>query len=158
GPATPVEITGLPDLPDAGDKFYVVADAAKAKAIAEKRAHASALRGRRGGRGHTSLETLSALMRQGKVKEVKVILKADVQGSLEVLRKSLVEIGTKEVKLALLHSAIGGITSSDIELADVSDAIVLGFNVVAEEKARTLAEEKGVDIRTYQVIYHMMDD
>jgi translation initiation factor IF-2 len=158
GPATPVEITGLSEIPDAGDRFYVVADVAKAKLVAENRARQAVATKRRGARSHISLESLSSLMREGKVKEIKLILKADVQGSLEVLRKALADLATSEVKLALLHSATGGITTSDIELADVSDAIVLGFNIVPEEKARGLAEEKGVDVRTYQVIYHMMDD
>ncbi len=158
GPATPVESTGLSEMPNAGDNFHVVADVAKAKAVAEKRSRQAAAKTRRSARSHISLESISNMMREGKVKEIKLILKADVQGSLEVLRKALVDLSTPEVKLTLVHSATGGITTSDIELSDVSDAIVLGFNIVPEEKARSLAEEKGVDVRTYQVIYHMMDD
>jgi len=104
------------------------------------------------------LDNLYKKIEEGHVKEIKIILKADFKGSVEVLKKSLEEISTKEVRTRILHSGVGGITETDILLADASDAVVIGFHVVPEDKAKTLAEARGVDIRLYKVIYDATND
>jgi translation initiation factor IF-2 len=104
------------------------------------------------------LDNLYKKIEEGQVKEIKVILKADFKGSVEVLKKSLIEISTKEVRTRILHSAVGGITETDILLADASDAIVIGFHVVPEDKAKVLAESCGVDVRLYKIIYDATND
>jgi translation initiation factor IF-2 len=107
---------------------------------------------------HVSLEDLSKQMAEGEAKELNVILKADVQGSLEAVRDSLIKLSTDAVKLKILHGAVGGITESDVMLASASDAIVLGFSVVADNNAKTAAEKENIDVRTYRVIYEMIDE
>jgi translation initiation factor IF-2 len=157
GPSTPVAISGLSTCPEAGDKFYSVKDIQKAREIASKRERKMrevALSDRQ----HVTLDNLYTKIEDGQVKEIKVILKADFKGSVEVLKKSLVEISTKEVRTRVLHSGVGGITETDILLADASDAIVIGFHVVPEDKARVLAESCGVDIRLYKIIYDATND
>jgi translation initiation factor IF-2 len=157
GPSTPVAISGLSTCPEAGDKFYSVKDIQKAREIASKRERKMrevALSDRQ----HVTLDNLYTKIEDGQVKEIKVILKADFKGSVEVLKKSLVEISTKEVRTRILHSGVGGITETDILLADASDAIVIGFHVVPEDKARVLAESCGVDIRLYKIIYDATND
>jgi len=157
GPSTPVEISGLSGVPSAGDPFSVVESLDQAREIAEAR-------GRRdreaslAERDHITLENLFATLDQKKASEINVILKADVQGSIEVIRNSLEDIGTDEVRVRILHAAVGGINESDILLADASDAIIIGFHVVAEPNARLLAEAKKVDVRLYNVIYNLTDE
>lgn len=156
-PSTPVEITGLSQAPRAGDRFYVMDNIQKAKQIAEKRsirAREAAL----ASKTHVSLQNLFSKIEEGQVKELKVIVKADVQGSIEVLKKYLNDISTAEVKINIIHNAIGGINESDVLLADASDAIIIGFHVIADMKAKLLAESKSVDIRTYNVIFHLKED
>ncbi len=156
-PSTPVEITGLSQTPRAGDKFYVMDNIQKAKQIAEKRSiriREAAL----ASKTHISLQNLFSKIEEGQVKELKVIVKADVQGSIEVLKKYLNDISTDEVKINIIHNAIGGINESDVLLADASDAIIIGFHVIADLKSRMLAESKSVDIRTYNVIFHLRED
>jgi translation initiation factor IF-2 len=157
GPATPVEVYGLSQVPDAGDNFIVLRDAEKVRVIAEDRARRKRLASLVA-REHVTLENLYARIAEGNVQELPVVLKADVKGSIEVLQKQLSEIGTKEVKIHILHSGVGGITQSDVLLADASDAIIIGFHVVPEESARRIAEEKGVDIRLYEIIYEVVGD
>ena len=157
GPSTPVAISGLSVCPEAGDKFYGIKDIQKAREIASKRERKMrevALSGRQ----HVTLDNLYKKIEEGQVKEIKVILKADFKGSVEVLKKSLVEISTKEVRTRILHSGVGGITETDILLADASDAIVIGFHVVPEDKAKVLAESCGVDVRLYKIIYDATND
>jgi translation initiation factor IF-2 len=156
-PSTPVAISGLSTCPEAGDKFYSIKDIQKAREIASKRERKMrevALSGRQ----HVTLDNLYKKIEDGQVKEIKVILKADFKGSVEVLKKSLEDISTKEVRTRILHSGVGGITETDILLADASDAIVIGFHVVPEDKAKILAESCGVDVRLYKIIYDATND
>ncbi|MDH7490449.1 MAG: translation initiation factor IF-2 [Anaerolineae bacterium] len=156
-PSMPVMILGLSDVPRAGDLFEVVEDERTAKAIAAERAQqrqqAAAARPAR-----VTLEEVFARMQEGKAKELNIILKADVQGSLEPIESSLQKLGTEDLKVKILHSAIGNIGESDVMLASASSAIVIGFNVSVDAAARALAEQEGVDIRLYNVIYQLVED
>jgi translation initiation factor IF-2 len=157
GPSTPVEISGLSTVPAAGDEFMVVDSLEKAREIAETRERRER-EASFASREHITLENLFATLEEKKASELNVILKADVQGSLEVIRKSLSDLGTNEVRVRILHAAVGGINESDILLADASDAIIIGFQVVAEASARQLAEENKIDVRLYNVIYQLTDE
>jgi len=157
GPATPVEVTGLDRVPRAGEEFYVVASISRAAQIADEqrsRMREKSLDHRR----QVTLENLFSEIEAGQVKELNVIVKADVQGSVDVLRKSMTEMNTSEVAVRVLHAAVGGISESDILLAEASGAIVIGFQVVADEHAKSLADTEGVEIRLYRVIYDITDD
>ncbi|MBI5366269.1 MAG: translation initiation factor IF-2, partial [Planctomycetes bacterium] len=157
GPSTPVEISGLNTLPDAGDRFFVVKDLATAREVAEGRERKSR-ETQMLERRHVTLENLFSQIEGGKVKELRIILKADVKGSLEVLSHQLGSIGTSEVKVRLIHNAIGNVGESDVLLADASDAIVIGFHVGMDEQVRALTQVKGVDVRMYEVIYKIIED
>lgn len=157
GPATPVEITGLTDLPEAGDRFYVLDDISEARDIAEDRKRKKRA-AERMVRQHVTLEGLFDKISEGETKEIKLVVKADMKGSMEVLRKELTDIGTSEVGVRLIRSGVGEITEDDVLLADASDAIIIGFHVSANPRARSQAEEKGVEIRTYQVIYQVIEE
>ncbi len=153
----PVEVTGLSNVPQAGDRFYCLDDINKAKAAAEEnqiRSRESSL----AKRVHVTLENLFSQIEAGSVKELNLIIRADVQGSVDVLTKYLSELSTEEVKIKILHAAPGGITESDCLLAEASNAIVVGFNVVSEEHVAKIAEAKGVEIRLYDVIYRITED
>jgi translation initiation factor IF-2 len=155
--STPVEITGLGDVPQAGDRFYCLDDINRAKAAAEEnqvRSRESSL----AERTQVTLDNLFSQIEAGKVKELNLIIRADVQGSVDVLTKYLSELSTDEVKLKILHATPGGITEGDVVLAEASNAIVIGFNVVADERVEQIAETGGVDIRLYNVIYRITDD
>lgn len=157
GPATPVEISGIDIPPEAGDTLQGAADAQRARELAQERL----LRRREEAlaqQEHVTLETLFTHLAAAKVKEAAVILKTDVKGSAEVLSEALNKLSTDEVRVRILHAAVGGVTESDVLLADASNAIVLAFQVVPEDRAKTLAEEKRVEIRSYQVIYEVVDD
>ena len=157
GPSMPVEIQGLQDLPQAGDSFQVFEDAGKARQVAELRQaklREKALRTT----ARVSLEALYEQMRQGTVKELPIILKADVQGSVEVLSDVLNKLSTEKVKVRILHSAAGAITETDALLASASNAIIIGFSVRPERKAQELADAEGVEIRLYTVIYNVAND
>lgn len=157
GPSVPTAVSGLSTVPRAGDKFFVVRDLQTAKLVAEdreRRARVASLAEIR----HVTLENLFEHIAQGKTKEVRVVLKADVQGSVEVLQSALTKLSTDEVVMNILHRGVGGITESDVLLADASDAVVMGFHVTPEDRARAMAEDKGVDVRLYQVIYMAIDD
>jgi translation initiation factor IF-2 len=157
GPAIPAEILGLQDLPQAGDTFQVFEDANKARQVAEMRQ----LRIREKALAATSrlsLQALFAQMSEGKVKELPIILKADVQGSVEVLSDMLNKLSTDKVKVRILHSAAGAVTESDVLLASASNAITIGFNVRPERKAQETADNEGVEIRLYTVIYNVTND
>jgi translation initiation factor IF-2 len=155
--STPIEVTGLSNVPNAGDRFYVLSDINEAKAAAEEN-QSRQREGALAKRNQITLDNLFIEIKAGNVKEINLILRADVQGSVDVLKKYLSEMSTAEVKLKLLHSATGGITEGDVVLAEASNAIIIGFNAVADEHVRKLAEKKGVDIRFYNIIYRITED
>jgi translation initiation factor IF-2 len=153
----PVEISGLNDVPHAGDRFYCTDDINKAKAAAEQtkaRSRESSL----AKRTQVTLDNLFTQIEAGNVKELNVIIRADVQGSVDVLTKYLSQLSTEEVKINILHAAVGGITEGDVVLAEASNAVIIGFNVVSEERAAKIAEAEGVEIRLYNVIYRITED
>ena len=157
GPATPVEVIGLSGVPLAGDLFQVVSDEKKARQIATIRQQ----RRREEHMQRTSRVTLEDLYRQikeGEVKELNVLIKADVQGSGQAVRDTLEKLSTSEVRLRVIQGAVGGITESDVMLASASNAIIIGFNIRPTPKARELAEREGVDIRLYTIIYDLIAD
>lgn len=157
GPSQPVSVSDLSVVPDAGEKFYAINDIQKARQIAAKRQESLREAGLQA-RQHVTLENLYINIERGKVKELKVILKADVKGSVEVLENMLEGLSTTEIKVRILHSGVGNITESDTILADASDAIIIGFHTVLEDGASNLAEKSGVEIRLYEVIYDITKD
>ena len=156
-PSTPVEILGLPSVPEAGSSFVVVADEATARQVAEHRAakhrEASLLK-----TSKVSLEDLYRQVQAGDTKELRIVIKADVQGSAEALSDALSRLSADEVRLKVIHSSVGGITESDVMLASASNAVVIGFNVRPEAKASAAAEREGVDVRLYEIIYDSIND
>jgi translation initiation factor IF-2 len=156
-PSLPVEILGFQGVPQAGDSFISVADEAKARQVAEyrqgKQREAELVKSSK-----VSLEELYDQIKAGDVKELRVVLKADVQGSVEALSEALGRLSTGEVKLRVIHGSVGGITESDILLAAASNAIVIGFNIRPESKGAALAAQEGVDVRLYTVIYEAVAD
>lgn len=156
GPAMVVQLSGFDELPNAGDKFYIVDSLKEAQDAAEQRR----MREREAqlAQPKVTLDTLLSQMKDADVKEILIVLKADVQGSVDVLKHEIERVKSDEVKARVLHAAVGGIVESDVLLADASKAVIIGFNVIPSGKARTLAEAKGVEIRTYQVIYEITDD
>ncbi|HET7875557.1 MAG TPA: translation initiation factor IF-2 [Methylomirabilota bacterium] len=156
GPSDPVEVLGLSGVPQAGDTLLVVADERKARQIATVRADRDRLKGKGGQR--ITLEDLHKQIASGEVKELRLILKADVQGSVEALTESLERLSTDEVRLKVIHGSVGAINESDVMLASASNAIVLGFNVKPEAKAASQAQAEGVDVRSYSVIYDVIND
>lgn len=156
-PSTPVHITGLSILPEAGDRFYVVKNASEAKELAERRQREVRTQ-ELAEKQHVTLENLFSKIQAAAVKDIPIVLKADVKGSLEVLKKTLTDLSTDEIKIKIVYDMVGAITESDINLAHTSDAIVIGFHVLADERARSLADRMGVDIRTYHVIYDVTDE
>ncbi|MHC4618799.1 MAG: translation initiation factor IF-2 [Planctomycetota bacterium] len=155
--STPVEVTGLSDVPQAGDRFYCLDDINRAKAAAEE----NQIRSREislAQRTQVTLENLFSQIEAGNVKELNLIIRADVQGSVDVLTKYLSDLSTDEVKIRILHAAPGGITEGDVVLAEASNAIIIGFNVVADDRVARIAETKAVDIRLYNVIYRITED
>ncbi|MDW7967579.1 MAG: translation initiation factor IF-2 [Thermoanaerobaculum sp.] len=156
GPSDPVEVMGFEDLPEAGDPFQVVENEAKAREIASRRKDMA--REEHMKLKKVTLEGLLDQMAAQEHKELRVVLKADVQGSVEVLRETLTTLSTGEVAVNLLHASVGAITDNDIHLASASDAIVIGFNVRPERTAKELAERHRVEIRTYNVIYQLTED
>jgi translation initiation factor IF-2 len=157
GPSTPVELLGLDGVPDAGELFNVVSDEKSAKALVE---HRRELRKRKEASANTrvSLENILDRIREGAVKEVRIVLKADVQGSVEAIANALRNLSTPTVGVSVISSGVGGITESDVTLAKASSAIVIGFNVRPAGKSRALADQEGVDIKLYQIIYDAIDD
>ncbi len=157
GPSTPVEIFGLSSVPEPGTAFVGVAEEAKARQVAEYR-RSKQREGELAKTSRISLEDLSQRMAAGEVKELKVILKADVQGSVEALSEALTRLSTAEVKLEVIHTSAGAISETDVTLAAASGAIIIGFNIRPEPKAAQLAEKEGVEIRLYTVIYEAIND
>ena len=156
GPSDPVEILGLSGVPHAGDTLLVVADERKARQIATVRSDRDRLKGK--GTTRVTLEDLHKQIVTGEVKELRLVLKADMQGSVEALTESLERLSTDEVRLKVIHGSVGAVNESDVMLASASNAIVLGFNVKAEPKAATQAQSDGVDLRNYSVIYDVLND
>ncbi|MHB8303824.1 MAG: translation initiation factor IF-2 [Acidobacteriaceae bacterium] len=157
GPSTPVEILGLESIPDAGDVFTVVADRDKAKNVAQYR-KMKERESQLAKSSRASLEGLAEQIKQAGVKELPIILKGDVQGSVEVLAESMPRLSTEKVRVKVIHSGVGAITESDILLASASNAIVIGFNVRPERKAADLATQEGVEIRLHSIIYELQDE
>ena len=158
GPATPVEVLGLTSLPSPGDTFQSVADAAKARQIAQFR-QAQAKERALGAKGsRLTLQSLQAQIAEGGVKELPIIVKADVQGSAEVLADTLTKLSTEQVKIRIIHSGVGAINESDVLLAAAGNAIVIGFNVRPDRNAATVAEREEVDVRLHSVIYNVTDE
>jgi len=157
GPSLPVEVLGLDSLPEIGDDFQVVTDTAKAKQIVQfrdqKAREASLAKSSR-----LTLEQLHKQMQAGEVKELPIIIKADVGGSAEVLTETLQKLSTDKVKVRILHSGVGAINESDVLLAQTSNAIIIGFNVRPERNAAALAEQEGVDVRLHTIIYNLQDE
>lgn len=156
-PATPVEILGLQGVPEAGDEFFVVKDEKKAKTLATLK-QSEGRKIKMGGSQRMTLEDFHALAAAGEVKELKMILKADVQGSEEALKQSLEDLSTSEVKLDVIHSAVGNINESDVMLAMVSNAVIIGFHVKIDGQAEDLSKEENVDVRIYDIIYEAIAD
>ncbi|SFJ23322.1 translation initiation factor IF-2 [Thermoflavimicrobium dichotomicum] len=156
-PSTPVEILGLPDVPNPGDQFIVFEDERKGRAIAEKR-QARQKEEERGAMSRVTLDDLFKQIQEGDIKELNIIIKADVQGSAEALRGALEKIDVEGVRVKIIHSAVGAITESDILLASASNAIIIGFNVRPEPNARAMAEQEKVDIRLHRVIYNVIEE
>jgi translation initiation factor IF-2 len=156
GPSDPVEILGLSGVPQAGDTFLVVADERKARQIATVRMERDKLKGK--GTARVTLEDLHKQIEAGEVKELRLVLKADVQGSVEALTESLERLSTDEVRLKVIHGSVGAVSESDVMLASASNAIVLAFNVKVDAKAGAQAQANGVDVRSYAVIYDAIND
>lgn len=156
-PSMPVEILGLSEVPEAGDDFIAVENERLAKQVAEKRQkdkHASEIQRNM----KVSLEDIFAQIQEGEVKELNIVLKADVQGSIEAIRQSLEKISTDEVRVNIIHTAVGGIKETDVNLAAASNALIIGFNVRPDANAKKLAEKEEIEINTYRIIYEAVDD
>ena len=157
GPAVPVEVLGLSNPPMAGDEFRVVEGEKKARQVADRRRTRKKIEGQEGPR-HVSLENFFDRIKEGELSRLKVVVKADTQGSLEVALDSLAKLSRDEVKLDVIHSGVGAVTETDIMLASASDAIVIGFHVRPDSNAARAAEMENVEIRTYQIIYKLTAD
>jgi translation initiation factor IF-2 len=157
GPATPVQLSGFEDVPNAGDSIAVVDDDTQARMIGQLRQE-KARENAQQKVGRMSLDQLFQRMQTGGVKELNLIVKADVQGSVEVLSETLRKLSTAEVKVNVIHTSVGAVSTNDVMLATASDAIVIGFNVRPERNASELADKEGVDIRMYTVIYNLVDE
>jgi translation initiation factor IF-2 len=155
-PSTPVSILGLPEVPQAGDRLEVVSDERKAKQAASKIAEQR--RSESAPLGQVSLDTLYTQMQEGKVKELGVVLKSDVQGSAEAIKNALSKVGEENIKVRLIHEGIGNISETDVHLAGASGAVIIGFNVKADGAAQRLAQKENVEIRYYNIIYKLTDD
>ncbi len=156
GPAMPVQVSGIDEVPAAGDPVFVTESLRKAEEAAEQRRERDRLAQLH--QPKVTLDSLFSQMKDANVKEILIVLKADVQGSVDVIRSQIEKLSTAEVKVRVLHSAVGGIQESDVLLADASKAVIVGFNVIPNGKARSMSDIKGVEVRTYQVIYDIVED
>ncbi len=157
GPSTPISILGLDGAPQAGDKFYVFEDEKEAKQIVAKRAQLQREQSVRTQR-HITLDEIGRRIALGDFKQLNIILKGDVDGSVEALTDSFQKLSTEEIQVSIIHKGVGAITESDVLLASASDAIIIGFNVRPMTNARALAEKESIDIRTYSIIYDAIND
>src|SRR5690606_27156190 len=159
GPATPIEILGMQGTPHAGDRFAVVTNEAQAREISQYRqrlAREKAVARQAVQRG--SLEQMMTQLQKAGTKEFPLVIKGDVQGSIEAISTALEKLSTDEVAVRIVHAAAGGITESDVSLAEASNAAIIGFNVRAIKQARDAAEQAGIEIRYYNIIYDLVDD
>ena len=157
GPSTPVEITGINDVPQAGDRFVIFKDEKQARRIGEARHEASVIQQRQESK-NVSLDNLFEQMKQGEMKDLNVIIKGDVQGSVEALAASLMKIDVEGVNVRIIHTAVGAINESDVTLANASNGIIVGFNVRPDEGAKRAAEAENVDMRLHRVIYNVIEE
>jgi len=157
GPSTPVEITGIHDVPKAGDRFVVFKDEKQARRIGESRHEANVIQQRHESKS-VSLDNLFEQMKQGEMKDLNVIIKGDVQGSVEALAASLMKIDVEGVNVRIIHTAVGAINESDVTLANASNGIIIGFNVRPDIGAKRAAETEGVDMRLHRVIYSVIEE
>ncbi len=158
GPSTPVQITGLSGVPQAGDSFLIVHDDQEAREITLKRSQIKREYDYRRPHGHITLDKVFEKIKEGEIKELKLIIKGDVDGSVEVLSDTLSKISTNEVTTHIIHRGVGAIVESDVLLATASGAIIIGFNVAVDARARELAKREKIDIRLYNIIYEAEDD
>jgi translation initiation factor IF-2 len=164
GPSTPVNILGLDVAPEAGERFYVLDDISQAREIAQQREHRSRTQALSGFTTRISFEEFQRRLEEGVLGEhdevavLNLIIRADVRGSIEAIQKELGKLEHPEVQVKLLQATVGGITVADVTLADASDAVIVGFNVIPDEHARSLADERGVEIRRYDIIYKLTED
>ncbi|MFH1198579.1 MAG: translation initiation factor IF-2, partial [Candidatus Omnitrophota bacterium] len=156
-PSCPVEVLGISGIPEAGEQFFVIADEALAKEMAGKR-HENHRQSEIKIIKRISLEDLHAQIQAGKIQELKIILKSDVQGSLEAIKDTILKLNVSEIKIDIIHNGVGNINTSDIILAVASNALVLGFNIVADNQAKAMAAKEGVDIKIYNIIYELAND
>ena len=157
GPSTAVEITGLSEVPEAGEQMFVVKDDRVAKAVVENRINKIKEKQLKSSQ-KISLDVLFSQMEEGQIKDLNIIIKADVQGSVEAIKQSLVKLSSDEISINSIHSGVGGITETDVMLAAASNAIIIGFNVRPTPSAGALAKKEGVDIRSYRIIYKAIED
>ena len=157
GPSTPVEIIGLTSVPNVGETFYEVKDEKMAKHLIERRKRQEREK-ELNATSRVTLDNLFSQMEEGKLKQLNLIVKADVQGSVEAVKQSLEKLSNDEVKVKVIHSNVGGVTESDVTLAKVSNAIIIAFNVRPEPIAKEQAEKEEVEIKTYSVIYNAIED
>ncbi len=158
GPAKPVEILGLSGVPQAGEKFYVIADEKKVKDIVATRRMEAERKKLAGKTSKVTLEELYNKIKVGEVKELKIVIKADVQGSLEAIKDSLEKLSTEEVKLSVIHGQVGDINESDVMLASASNAIIIGFHIDTTNEAKALSKQEEVEIRIYSIIYEIVSE
>lgn len=156
GPSVPVEILGLTDVPESGDEFIVVNNERLAKQVAEQRQQEKHLK--EISRTSVTLEDLFSHIKEGEIKELNIVLKADTQGAIEAMKKSLEALGTEEVRVKIIRTAVGGIRETDVTLAAASHAIIIGFNVRPDTNAKKEADKEGVEIKSYRIIYEAIDD
>ncbi len=157
GPSTPIIISGMSELPQAGDKFFTVDSTDRAREITQERVD-QARATQAADKTKVSLDSIYGQMKTASIKTINLIIKADVQGSVETLQKTVTDQNTEEVRVKVIHAAAGPISESDVELADASSAVIIGFHVVPDEAARAMAEQRRIEIRTYRVIYEIFDD
>ena len=157
GPSAPVEITGLNDVPQAGDRFVVFDDEKTARQVGEIRSQ-QAVQAQRSEKARVSLDTLFEHMKQGEMKDLNLIIKADVQGSVEALAAALQKLDVEGVNVRIIHTGVGAINESDITLAAASNGIVIGFNVRPDNNAKRAAESESVDIRLHRIIYKVIEE
>ena len=158
GPATPVEVLGLSALPQPGDTFQVIDDPIKARQVVTYRQAQAKEKALGGKGGRLTLESLQQQMAEGGMKELPIIIKADVQGSAEVLADTLAKLSDERVKIRIIHTGVGAINESDVLLATASNAIIIGFNVRPDRNAAEVADREKVDIRQHSIIYHVTDE
>ena len=157
-PSTPVEVVGFSGVPSAGDDFIVVENEARAREVSEFRTRRQRIAGQAGSVGTTTMEQMFAKIKAGDAKELAIVIKADMQGSVEALTGTLLKISGDEVKVNVIYGAVGAINESDVTLAKASKAVIIGFNVRANAQAREVAKRDGIDIRYYSIIYAVADD